>query len=84
MEQPIKLLAIFCLFSLVPLRAQSPSNTSAILERLDRLQRENEEMAREIQELRAELSTRARPTDAFGGGAETHFGRAGGNSGRAH
>jgi hypothetical protein len=48
---------VLLLLSVAPaLRAQTPPDMSAILQRLDRLERENRAMAEEIQVLRAELT----------------------------
>ena len=59
-------LAIFLsLLRLSPLSAQTLPDTASIVERLDRLERENRAMAEEIQALRAELAEAKAPAETL-------------------
>jgi hypothetical protein len=72
---PQKRLALYlaCLLASTPaiLPAQNPPGNAAILERLDRLERENRAMAEEIQALRAELNAAHAAPDAQNPAPET-------------
>ena len=70
MVRPLSFVALLApLLYPVYLRAQTPPDLGGMVERLDRLERENHAMADEIQALRAELTAARAPKTAPG--AET-------------
>jgi len=62
----------------VCLRAQTPPDLTGMVERLDRLERENHSMAEEIQALRAELTAARAPKTASGAETQAADTQAGG------